>query len=85
MDTENPTSLRRLLLRVAATLLALLLLYPLSAGPAYYLAVKLHTHSKALHRFYVPLDWATKATPLEKPIFIYVGWWMMLAGWKPGD
>ena len=85
MDAENPTSLRQLLLRAAATLLAVVVLYALSVGPAYYLALKLGRNPIALDRFYVPLSWATKGTPLEKPIDAYVDLWLRLAGENPDE
>ena len=83
MDAEHPTSPRKLLLRVAATLLALLLLYVLSIGPAAYVVVKAHNYSKGALRFYAPLIWAIKGTPLEMPIVEYVGWWLRLAPEDP--
>ena len=79
MDAENPTSLRRLLLRAAATLLALLLLYPLSVGPAAYLMAKLRVHPPLLYRFYAPLAWAINGTPLLKLGNDYIEWWLELA------
>ena len=80
MDAENPTFLRQFLVRVAATLLALLLLYPLSIGPAVYLTIKLKPRSNWLDRIYTPLLSATQDTPLEIPLGIYTGWWIRLAG-----
>ena len=79
MDAEHSTSPRHLLGRVAATLLALLLLYPLSQGPAFYLQVKLKRDIKVLNRCYKPLDWVIEGTPLEKPYGEYVFWWWSAA------
>ena len=81
MDAEHPTSPRHLLGRVAATLFALLLLYPLSEGPAVYLEVKLKIDSKVLDRLYAPLEWAIAGTPLERPMIEYENWWARLAGY----
>ena len=80
MDAEHPTSPRHLLGRVVATLLALLLLYPLSAGPAVYLAIKLKSDFKLVDRFYAPLLWATHDAPLKQLLDDYVRWWSRLAG-----
>ena len=79
MDAEHPTSPRHLLGRVAATLLALLVLYVLSTGPAIYVAFKLRLDAKVVHRFYAPFVWAIKDTPLEKPFVRYNAWWLRLA------
>ena len=83
MDAEHPTSPRHLLGRVAATLLALLLLYPLSVGPAVYLDVKLKSDSRVFNRFYAPLLWATKDQPLDELRNDYVRWWVRLTGEYP--
>ena len=83
MDAEHPTSPRQLLVRVAATLLALVVLYGLSAGPAVYLAPKLRPDSKVLAHFYAPLDWVLKHTPLEESYYEYLLWWVRLAGADP--
>ena len=79
MDAEHPTSPSHLLGRVAATLLALLLLYPLSVGPAVYLAVRLRKEHNELFRFYGPLNWAIEGTPLEQICRAYGVWWGNLA------
>ena len=83
MDAEHPTSSSHLLGRVAATLLALLVLYALSVGPAIYLEVKLKIDFKVLDRFYAPLVWAIDHTQLDKPYYTYVSWWLRLAGEHP--
>ena len=79
MDAAETPSLRRLLVRMAATLLALLLLYPLSVGPAVYLAVRLRKEHNELFRFYAPLNWAIEGTPLEQICRAYGVWWGNLA------
>ena len=79
MDSENPTSPRGFLGRAAATLLTLLLLYPLSVGPAVYLAVRLRKEHNELFRFYAPLNWAIEGTPLEQICRDYGVWWRDLA------
>ena len=83
MDAEHPTSPRHLLGRVAATLLALLLLYPLSIGPAVYAAVKLKADPTMLYSFYAPMFWATEYTPLQQPRREYLRWWLRLAHGDP--
>ena len=83
MDAEHPTSPRHLLGRVAATLLALLLLYPLSYGPAVYLEVKWGYDFRAVERFYAPLVWATDDTPLATPMQTYICWWTKRTGAVP--
>ena len=83
MDAENPTSLRRLLLHVAATLLALVVMYVLSAGPAEYFAVKFKPDSKVLTYMYAPLDWVTTDPPLQQPYIEYILWWARLAESDP--
>ena len=83
MDAEHPTSPRHLLGRVAATLLALLLLYPLSAGPAVYVAIKLGFDLRPVDRFYAPLAWAIDDTPLAPPMQTYIFWWVNRTGVVP--
>ena len=79
MDAENPTSLRRLFLRVAATLLALVVLYALSVGPADYLVIKLRKPLRVLDGFYTPLDLATEEPRLNDLRHEYETWWVKLA------
>ena len=79
MEAENPTSLRRLLLRAATTLLALVVLYALSVGPADYLVIKLRKPLRTLDGFYTPLDLATQDPPLAQLRIGYVRWWVRLA------
>ena len=85
MDTENPTSLRRLLLRAAATLLAVVVLYALSVGPAAYLEVKLRSSPMEVPSFYAALFLATQDPPLEQLRNGYVRWWVKLAGGDPDN
>ena len=79
MDAENPTSLRRLFVRVAATLLALVGLYVLGFGPSVYLAVRHPRKCARLVELYDPLRAAVRGTPLEKPLFAYQKWWFKRA------
>ena len=85
MDAEHPTSPRHLLGRVAATLLALLLLYVLSIGPVVYLHVKLKRDFTVLDPFYVPLVWVIEHSSLGEPFYEYVSWWVRLAGGDPDN
>ena len=79
MDAENPTSLRRLLLRMAATLLALVGLYVLGAGPAIYIYVKFPRSMPFVLELYEPLFWEVSQTPLAGLFESYVIWWQNLA------
>ena len=80
MDAENQTSLRRLLVRMAATLLALAVLYVLGAGPAVYMAVKFPRSEPLLSQIYRPLDEAMLNTPLWSAFHAYENWWTEFAG-----
>ena len=79
MDAEHPTSPRHLLGRFTATLLALLLLYPLSAGPAMYVAERFPGSQPLIALLYVPLLEAIERTPLAGPFYSYAMWWQNLA------
>ena len=83
MDAEHPTSPRHLLGRVAATLLALLVMYVLSVGPAVCVALKLGFKFRAVDRFYAPLLWATEDPPLRQLRDEYVRWWQWHTGVYP--
>ena len=83
MDAEHPTSPRHLLGRVAATLLALLVMYVLSVGPAVCVAIKLEFSFRAVDHFYAPLLWATEAPPLQQLRYDYVRWWQWHTGVYP--
>ena len=80
MDAAETPSLRRLLVRGAATLLALVGLYVLSVGPAAYVAAKSHRVTKVFERLYMPLWLAAGYADLGKQYNAYVGWWAGLAG-----
>ncbi len=83
MDSEKPPSLGHLLVRVAATLVALLLLYVLGVGPATYAEIRWTGSAPLFDKLYDPFFRATHRTPLELPVDAYVEWWMRLAGLKP--
>ena len=78
MDAENPTSLRRLLVRMAATLLALVVLYLLGAGPACYVAEKFPRSELFVELLYFPLWEGIAQTPLAGPFYSYATWWQNL-------
>jgi hypothetical protein len=89
-DADAPHTVRGLVLRIAGTLLALVLLYVLSFGPAYYgvgyRAVRGPFQSPYGYfpdpygamdppAFYAPLVTVTRGTILEKPLRRYANWW----------
>ena len=79
MDAAETPSLRRLLVRMAATLLALTGLYVLSVGPAAYVDEKLPASQTFLTTLYMPLFDVMEQTPLAEPFYSYVIWWRELA------
>ena len=81
MDAEHPPTLLRHLGRSAATLLALLVMYPLSSGPAIYLQAKLSADGTASSALYKPLFWALQNSPLEIHFYAYYDWWVIRAGY----
>ena len=85
MDPEKPHSLGSLATRMACTLIGLLLLYVLSAGPAFYVDYKYPRSRAFIERLYDPLERVLKPTPLVAPFAYYVFWWMRLAGYQPAD
>ena len=80
MAAAETPSLRHLLVRVAATLLALVVLYALSAGPASYVAVKCPGTVPRLVMLYGPLRTVLAWTRLQKPFHAYVDLWSNAAG-----
>ena len=81
MDSANPSSLRsRLLVRMTATLLALVLMYVLGVGPAWRIALKSDRLSPYIVKLYEPLFMGIEGTPLERPFYAYMGWWGMHGG-----
>lgn len=60
-------------------LLLVLLFYVLSVGPAAKWAL---SHSfrtgPPISKFYAPVIWLGKHTPLRKPLSAYVDWWISL-------
>ena len=83
MDAAETSPLRRLLVRGAATLLALAGLFPLSYGPAVFVAYKSSSMYPYIVEFYDPMVQAIAGTPLDQHLNAYSEWWMRLAGWKP--
>ena len=79
MDAAETPSLRRLLVRGAATLLALAGLYLLGVGPAIYVAEKYPPSQTFVGELYEPLFWVASRTPLATPLNPYVEWWLTLA------
>ena len=90
METERPHSLRHLLIRIFGSVLALLLLYVLSAGPAaYYIVKKLSQGNGSgasvpiLIQIYQPLSKCVADTPLEPPFVAYCLWWTSFVNPNP--
>ena len=79
MDSEKPPSLRGLIARIVGTLIGLLLLYVLSAGPADYVAIRWHTDTTLMWYLYIPAQWLEDNTPLQGPLGTYGQWWSDLA------
>ena len=92
MDQEKPHSLRGLITRMVCTLLALLLvLYPLSVGPAYYY-IDAHyvPHTvkdyAIINKVYEPLFFVVRIIrPLSPPLHAYLGFWMRLGRERSGQ
>ena len=91
MDSAKPPSLRSLLTRIVGTVIALLLLlYPLSIGPAFYYIEKhyyMERHSRLtakdfimFNKVYAPLWFVVGKIPPLWPVFeAYVNFWRSLA------
>ena len=84
MDAENQTSLRRLLVRMAATLVALAVLYVLGAGPASYAYMHYPQSRRLYAELYRPLNMAAADTPMEIPLFAYEEWCMTFVVYGAG-
>ena len=79
MDSTSPPTLRSRLLQMFAGLVAASLLYVLSAGPAFYLLVRINGKwVEGWGTFYTP---ALVVLQLAKPGLAdaYCGWWGQLA------
>jgi hypothetical protein len=84
----QPRTLRPLVLRIAATLLAAVMLYVLGAGPAMYLEQRRFEKRRMLTltwgnpfppsipKVYLPLFTATKGTFMDGMLMKYCMWWM---------
>ena len=92
MDSARPPTLRGLITRMLCTLLALLLvLYPLSIGPAYYY-IDAHylPHTvkdySIINKVYEPLFFVVRIiTPLSPPLHAYLHFWMRLGRKRSGQ
>ena len=84
MDAAETPSLRRLLVRMAATLLALVVLYVLGSGPASYANMHYPQSRRLYAELYRPLNMAAADTPMEIPLFAYEEWWMTFVVYGAG-
>ena len=75
MDSEKPHSLRSLLTRIVGTLIGVLPLYVLSAGPATYAGEKYPRTKPVVTVFIRPVHWAVNDTALERSFYLYEAWW----------
>lgn len=71
---------RRGWLWAGLALLALLVFYVLSVGPAVMMVEKTGVGGEVGEVAYAPLKWLRDNTPLEKPLDAYVDFWAGLAG-----
>lgn len=82
--SESGPSLRRLLLRIGATLALLLVLYVLSTGPAVYYGARQRWKDEdadfwlPMNRIYAPIAWIHD-TPAGYYFYLYLRWWIDLA------
>lgn len=79
MDQEKPHSLRRFVARMVCTLLALPLLYILSAGPAVYFVIRFEKDGSLWEEIYAPALWLIGVSHLEPPMEAYLNWWSQIA------
>ena len=80
MDSENPPASRRRIFKWPAILLALLLLYVLSAGPACYVFAKFPSIGSFFLPLYIPVSRVVEGTPAEQFWTAYLQWWLVLSG-----
>ena len=80
---ENPSSIRRLLVRTAcAFLVVILLAYPLSIGPALFYMGTHHLRGdfRTFNKIYAPVfSIVTYISPLSPPLHAYMDFWEGLA------
>jgi len=79
VGVENRLALRRRLLTGAAVLVATLVLYVLSSGPADYLATRSDGLLPPFEKFYLPLIVAARSASLHPLLEQYVNWWEALS------
>ena len=79
MDEEKPHSISSIATRIVCMLLGVLVLYPLSFGPAAYLWTQQPSMYPAMMDFYHPLLMATYNTRFHDPLYGYMWWWEKLA------
>ena len=60
----------------ALWVLLLPIVYALSVGPAFAIALRLQLREEPLVLAYAPVIWLHRNTPLKKPIEMYVEWWI---------
>ena len=75
---ENPPSIRSLLLKGVAVLVALPLVYVLSCGPAIFVAVKFPRTRDSISAYVVQLE-TMHNTALVSTVGAYCSWWLHLA------
>ena len=78
MDPEKPHSLGSLATRMACTLIGLLLLYVLSLGMSYYIAMRYPRLWPLQMKIFGPSERFLQATPLVDALEAYVKWWEAL-------
>ena len=76
---ENPPSIRNRILVGMATVIALAVLYVLSAGPADCVGYAFPKSEPLVKKLYTPLYLALEGTPLAKPFWAYDEWRMARA------
>ena len=75
MEEEKPTSLGRLGVRVVGTVVGLVLLYVLSFGPVYHLAIRVPTIRPAFKVVYGPLAVVMDRIGASRFYFRYLDFW----------
>lgn len=75
MDSAKPHSLGSLLLYMSASVVGLVLLYLLSLGISYYIAVRYPSLFPLQMKIFGPSERFLNATPLAGALKEYVSWW----------
>ena len=76
MDQEKPRTIGSIATRIVFTLVGLLILYVLGVGPAFYILNSSPRSIPLVVNAYYPLFSAVSNTPLEKPVYDYLDWWI---------